>query len=84
MVNARVENLLERLTIKKVLLIWFLTSIIFALIYHLFVLLNIASFNYTQSQISNNLKGFLNLVYSGLVTFTPTGLGALVPLGVGK
>ena len=79
-----IENFLEKLTIKQILIIWVLTSIIFALIYHLFVLLNISSFNYSQTTITGDFKGFLNLVYFSFITFTSTGFGDIVPIGIAK
>ncbi|MBU3940434.1 MAG: potassium channel family protein [Nanoarchaeota archaeon] len=84
MLNFKIENLLERLTIKQIFLIWFLTSLIFALIYHLCVLFNLSSFNYHQIPITGNLNGFLNLIYFSFITFTSTGFGDIVPMGIAK
>jgi len=79
-----IENFLEKLTIKQILIIWVLTSIIFALIYHLFVLFNISTFSYSQATITGDFKGFLNLIYFSFVTFTSTGFGDIVPIGLAK
>ena len=45
---------------------------------------NTSSFAYPHGQIEHSFQGFLNLVYFSFITFTSTGFGDIVPLGIAK